>query len=382
MIYLDNAATTLIKPKSVAHAAAAAMSTMATPGRGGYRASMAAAEMVYECRETAARLFNMQNPEKVVFTSSATHGLNIAIKGLLSKEGTAVISGYEHNAVVRPIFTRPDAKKKTKIAEFNYRSPEKALEAFEWAIQKDTDCVICNYVSNVYGCVLPVYQIGELCRRRGVAYIVDASQAAGCMDIDMMRLHADFVCMPGHKGLYGPQGTGILLIGGEKSIPALIEGGTGVNSAMYEQPDIIPERYESGTPNIPGIAGLLEGLAFIEKTGTQNILLHERAMNERLCELLKETQGVTVYGHERKDAFAGVLSFNIDGMDCEIAADKLAGMGVAMRAGLHCAPLAHRTGGTFKTGTVRASVSYFTRMEDIKAAAEAVAAIAHAAKNN
>ncbi len=360
MIYLDSAATTFQKPPAVRQAMLQAMDGMTTPGRGGYPAAQAAAQAAFRCRSEIAELFHVPSPEQVVFTSNATHGLNIAIKTLVHPGGRVVISGYEHNAVTRPLYA---LKARTLVADTPLFRPELSLAAFEQAITPDTEAVICSQVSNVFGFIQPVEEIAALCRKRGVPLIVDASQGAGVVPLDFSELGAAFVAMPGHKGLYGPQGTGVLLCG-EKTCP-LLEGGTGSQSREQEMPDFLPDRLEAGTHNMPGIAGLLEGVRFVRATGTENILDHERKLIGLLADGLRELPNVHLYTGENLNHQAGVLSFAARGWDVEDLGEALAQAGVAVRAGLHCAPLAHRTAGTFETGTVRLSVSAFNTKEEI-----------------
>lgn len=361
MIYLDSAATTLQKPPAVAAAMGAALKTMATPGRGGHRPAALAAETAYQCRTLAARLFDVEQPERVIFTFNATHGLNIAIKTLVKPESTVLISGYEHNAVTRTLAKLGAAVRTAQAPLF---SADLLLERFQELLTGDVGAVVCTHVSNVFGDILPIACIGELCRSRGVPLIVDASQSAGCLPVTLREWGAEFVAMPGHKGLYGPQGTGLLLCTGDSAQP-LLEGGTGSSSVQQEMPDFLPDRLEAGTHNIPGIAGLLEGLRFVERRGAHEILAHERAMARRAVRGLERMPRLEVFSAPELSGQAGVISFRVDGMDCEAVGEALGAADIAVRAGLHCAPLAHRTAGTFETGTVRVSFSAFNQPWEI-----------------
>ena len=372
MIYLDSAATTLQKPPAVARAAAYAMEHMASPGRGGHRPAMLAAETAFACREAAAELFHMENPENVVLTFNATHGLNLAIKSIVRPGDTVLISGYEHNAVSRPLYAIEGVR--IKVAAAPLFRPELLYQRFEEQLTGDVAAVVCNHVSNVFGYVLPVERVAALCRARGVPFILDASQSAGCLDVNMPRLGAAFVAMPGHKGLYGPQGTGLLLCGA--GAEPLLEGGTGSLSNQQAMPEFLPDRLEAGTHNIPGAAGLLEGIKYVQSQGMDKILAHERRLTLRAAEGLAGISGVTVYADEKLERQAGVLSFNVDGMDCETVGETLGGQDIAVRAGLHCAPLAHRSAGTLEIGTVRASFSAFNTPKEADARVRAVAVIA------
>lgn len=370
MIYLDSAATTFQKPPSVRNAVRNAMQTMSSPGRGGYAQARAAEETAFHCRSLAAELFRVPSPEQVVFTSSATHGLNLAIKSLVPAGGRAVVSGYEHNAVTRPLHA---LGARVKVASSPLFDRAAALRAFENLLSPDVDAVVCTHVSNVFGFVLPIEEIAALCRADGVPLIVDASQSAGILPLDFAALGAAFIAMPGHKGLYGPQGTGVLLCGHE-AVP-LLEGGTGSASLEQEMPDFLPDRLEAGTHNMPGIAGLEAGLRFVqEKDG--RIARHERALVARAAERLRGIDGVTAYAAQDSIAQMGVLSFRVEGQEPEETADALARRGFALRAGLHCAPYAHRTAGTLPDGTVRMSVSAFNSPADIDAFARALRSVA------
>ena len=296
----------------------------------------------------------------MVFTSSATHGLNIAIRSLVKPGGTVVISGYEHNAVTRTLASIPEVK--VRVARAALFRPAEMVEAFRQALDETVSAVICCHVSNVFGYVLPAEAVAALCRQRGIPFILDAAQSAGCIPISLRKLGAAYIAMPGHKGLYGPQGTGLLLCG---VLPEpLITGGTGSNSALPEMPDFLPDRLEAGTHNIPGIAGLLEGMRYVAEQGTERILEHERRLTQALAAGLAELPGVTVYATPALEAQAGVVSFVVDGWDVEEAGDLLGQRGIALRAGLHCAPLAHESAGTLQTGTLRASLSAFSQAQE------------------
>ncbi len=336
MIYLDSAATTFQKPPTVARAMTEALSTMSSPGRGGHPLAMRAADTAFQCRSELAALFNMKEPERVIFTTNATHGLNIAIKSLVPRGGRVVVSGYEHNAVTRPLAALGADISAADAPPFDR---ETAVAAFERLIVPGIDAVICNHVSNVFGCIQPIEAVAELCRDRGVPLIVDISQSAGILPLDMERLGAAFIAMPGHKGLYGPQGTGILLCGGDGLPAALLEGGTGSISLSQEMPDFLPDRLEAGTHNMPGIAGLLAGVRFVRRRGTDRILRHEQMLTRRTAELLRTLPAVEVFAAPEGKQQAGVLSFRVRGRDPELigrwrCGDRRSG------GGFHCAPLA------------------------------------------
>ena len=276
MIYLDSAATTFQKPLSVSYAMQRAMRTMSSPGRGGYAAARAA-ETAFRCRSLAAELFGVPSPEQVVFTSNATHALNIAIRSLVPEGGRVAVSGYEHNAVTRPLHA---LGARIKVAASPLFDRAALLRAFENSISPELDAVVCTHVSNVFGFVLPIEEIAALCRAEGVPLIVDASQSAGILPFELDTLGAAFIAMPGHKGLYGPQGTGLLLCAHDAA--PLLYGGTGSASLEQTMPDFLPDRLEAGTHNMPGIAGLEAGLRFVRER-RERIERHERALIARAC---------------------------------------------------------------------------------------------------
>ena len=356
MIYLDSAATTLQKPNAVRRAMNHAVFRLASPGRGGYQAAMDAAQTLYTCRTQLAELFCAAGPERVVFTSNATMALNIAIQTLVRPGMTVLLSGYEHNAVTRCVSAIPRVQ--VLIAKGPLFQPDPLLDSFHSQLSQ-ADVVICNHVSNVFGYRLPVEELAELCRARSVPLVVDASQSAGCLSIDIGRWGAAFAAMPGHKGLYGPQGTGVLLCGTDLAPKPLLYGGTGSQSLEQTMPDFLPDRLEAGTANVPGITGLLEGVRFIKRTGTARILTHEQRLIRRLAGQLSGIKGVKLFSAENSVCQTGVLSFQLAGQDCETVGQRLGKAGIAVRTGLHCAPLAHRTAGTLETGTIRVSVSAF-----------------------
>ncbi len=359
MIYLDSAATSLLKPIAVEQAMLRALRSMASPGRGGHAPAMLAAETVLDCREEAAELFHVPDPSCVVFTFNATHALNIAIRSLVRPGAAVVISGFEHNAVTRPLHA---LGAKQRVAGRRLFDREALLADFA-RLLPGAEAAICTQVSNVFGYVLPIQEISELCKLNRVPLIVDASQAAGILDVDMARWGAAFAAMPGHKGLLGPQGTGLLLCG-EAGEP-LLYGGSGSESRLQRMPEELPERLEAGTHNVCGIAGLLAGIRYVRERGTDAILAHERRLLGTLRTEL-EGSGLELFtGPEQ----AGVLSLRFPRLDSESAAQRLAERGICVRAGLHSAPLAHESAGTLETGTVRLSVSPFLSEGQIRQSA-------------
>ena len=346
MIYLDNGATSFPKPQEVSQAVARAMEQGANPGRGGYGAAMEAGNLVLNCREAAGRLFHCK-PEQVVLTANCTQGLNIAIGSLVKEGDRVLISGFEHNAVVRPLYAR---KADLRIAGRRLFQWEEILDSFRRELRRGVDAAVFTYVSNVFGYILPVEKLAALCREAGVPFILDAAQAAGSLKVSM-ELGADFIAMPGHKGLLGPQGTGLLLCG-QPGKP-LLYGGTGSQSRSHEMPQDLPERLEPGTLNVPGAAGLAAGISIVERKGTDAIFRREHTQAEKLSRDLRNL-GFRVFAGEHQ---AGTVSFQ-GRRDCEEIAAYLGKRGIAVRAGLHCAPLAHESAGTIAQGTVRVSFGH------------------------
>ncbi|MCQ2418192.1 MAG: aminotransferase class V-fold PLP-dependent enzyme [Clostridia bacterium] len=356
MAYFDNAATSFIKPPGVLACVQEAMLTMTSIGRGGYRQADLAAKAVYECRELAGLLFGAE-PEQVVFTMNATHALNLAIRSLVKPGGRVVISGFEHNAVVRPLHA---LKAKITVAGKKLYDRENLLSAFDRAIRPGVDAVVCTQVSNVFGWRLPVEEIGALCRERGVPFVVDCAQSAGCVPVTLRTCGADFLAMPGHKGLYGPQGTGILICG--RRPDPLIFGGTGSLAMLPDMPQELPDRVEAGTHNVPGICGLSAGLRFILEKTPEAIGAHEAELARYFSSGLRTEGKYRIFFDSDQ---TGVVSVQHRDLDCEMLAACLAARDIAVRAGLHCAPLAHRSAGTLDTGTVRISFSFFHTREDV-----------------
>ena len=345
MIYLDNGATSFYKPSEVSKAMLHAMRTCANPGRGGYQASMEAAKVVYECREMVADFFDC-DLEQVIFTSNCTHGLNIAIRSMVRPGSRVVVSGFEHNAVMRPLY---ELKADILVAGRKLFDHADTLSMFEGYLRQGVDLVVTTHVSNVFGYILPIEQISELCKKYNVPLILDAAQSAGSLPISFKKLGVSFIAMPGHKGLLGPQGTGILLC--DDVAKPLIYGGTGSNSIAKTMPENLPERLEAGTLNVPGIAGLHAGIVWLKKKEISTI--ESRKIKEcRYCVAKLKGMGIAVFSGEHQ---SGTFSFIPPDGDCENIAYRLARRSIAVRSGLHCAPLAHESAGTLHTGTVRVS---------------------------
>ena len=347
LIYLDHGATAFPKPLCVRRAVSYAMERCSNPGRSGHGPAMAGAEVLYRCREAASGLFDCP-AEQVVLTGSCTHGLNIAIRTLVSAGDDVVISGFEHNAVTRPLYL---LGARVRVAGRRLFCPEDTLEQWEAALRRGAKAAVFTHVSNVFGYILPVEEMARLCRVYGVPFVMDAAQSAGTLPVSLKNLGADFIAMPGHKGLLGPMGTGLLLCARQPK--PLLAGGTGSSSRDAKMPDFLPDIAEPGTMNVAGFAGLRAGIGMVSDLGPEKIHRQEAAL-ARMCARELKKRGFTVFSGENQ---AGTLSF-LPGMDCEEAAQRLAKHGVALRAGLHCAPLAHESAGTLETGTVRISFGY------------------------
>ena len=346
MIYLDSGATSFHKPPAVYRSVQEALRSCANPGRGGYAAAGNAQDVVFGCREEAGKLFECL-PEQVVLTTSCTHGLNLAIRSLVKPGSAVVVSGFEHNAVTRPLHA---LGAEIRIAGRKLFDWEDTLSAFAQQLE-GADAAVFTHVSNVFGYILPVEPLAALCRKKGIPFIIDAAQSAGSLPVSLEKLGADFIAMPGHKGLLGLQGTGLLLC--RAGAQPLIYGGTGSFSREQTMPPELPDRLEAGTLNVPGYAGLREGLRYLNRVGVDAIFSREHQLLRKCIYGLKQA-GMRVYDGPHQ---ASTVSF-LPGMDCEEAAARLARENIAVRAGLHCAPYAHESAGTLKTGTVRASIGY------------------------
>ena len=347
MNYLDHGATSFPKPRSVTEAVCRAMETCGNPGRGGYAAAMRAAGLVLKCREGAGELFDCE-PEQVVCTTSCTHGLNMAIRTLVKPGSRVVVSGFEHNAVIRPLH---GLGADIHVAGRKLFDRADTLADFEAALRKGMDAAVFTHVSNVFGYILPVEEMAALCRKYHVPFVVDCAQSAGILPVRLRSWGADFIAMPGHKGLLGPMGTGLLLCG--RTPKPLLMGGTGSISESRAMPDFLPDIGEAGTLNVPGFAGLAAGIAYVKKADPAKILLREQQQVKRLVNKLKES-GIRVFYGENQ---CGTVSF-VPNCGCEELAAYLGKQGICVRAGLHCAPLAHESAGTLKTGTVRVSFGH------------------------
>ncbi|MBQ7137464.1 MAG: aminotransferase class V-fold PLP-dependent enzyme [Clostridia bacterium] len=371
MIYLDNAATSFPKPPSVLRAMTEALREYgANPGRGGHKLALQAGRTVEKCREAAANLLGAR-PERVIFTRSCTESLNLAIMGMLHKGDEVICSHGEHNAVMRPLerFVSRD-----EITVKLLRPDEQGLlspEVLRRAITSRTGLVIICHASNVSGVVQPVRELGAVCREKGVPLLVDAAQTAGMLEVTLDALNADMIALPGHKGLLGPHGTGLLALREGVDPEPLILGGTGSASESVRQPELLPDRYESGTLNLPGIAGLLAGIEFVAPQRA-DIHRYEAGLNDRLRRQLTQIPGLRILGAENAPRVA-ITSVVPEGGDSAALADALDASGVAVRGGLHCAPAMHSYLGTMRSGAVRFAPGPFNTERDIDDTAALVA---------
>lgn len=372
MIYLDNAATSMQKPSTVYRAV---METMqkngASPGRGGYAASIKSSETVYEARERLAAFFHVEDPSHMVFTPNTTHSLNIAIKGALSYGDHVIYSSMEHNSVVRPIKVLEQQKRITSSMFHANEQGEMDVNKLSSLIRPNTRLICLTHSSNVCGSVTDIYAAADIAKKHGVLLLVDAAQSAGTLDIDANKV--DLLAFPGHKGLLGPAGTGGLYVRDGITLSTFCEGGTGSLSESLQQPEMLPDRFESGTQNAPAIAGLSAALKFIKDTGIENIRTHETMLCRHFDDAIQNMPGVTLYGTQNKTAISAIT---IDGIDCNDAARLLDEQyGICVRSGLHCAILAHKTLGTHNTGCIRFSFGCFNTLQEVNRAIDAVYAI-------
>lgn len=365
MRYFDYAATSFYKPSEIQKAVFRVWSEgVANPGRGGHFAAMQAASMVYEAREKVAELFG-GDAERVVFTANATAALNLAIKGLAERGDHILISGLEHNSVLRPVVALKEKGVSYTVVPLDFCNVEKTIKNFMDALRPETAMVVCTAASNVCGYRMPLAAIGHFCAANGLLFIVDASQAAGVFDLTLENTGADVMCAPGHKSLYAPQGSGFLLARKEVKFHTTMEGGSGSASEQIYMPEELPERLEYGTVNVPAIVGLGAACEYAARHREENTA-HELELTEKLITGLKEV-GAEVFIDFPRAARSPVVAFRFWGENVEDTANWLSEEGFALRAGLHCAPLAHQTLGTLKTGLLRASLGIFTTAEEVDA---------------
>lgn len=361
MIYLDNAATTFPKPPSVINEVRKCIGTYCgNPGRSSHGLAVKAAEKIFACRESISDLFSVGAPERVFFTLNTTYALNTAIKGILRRGDHVVISDMEHNSVLRPIF-RLTKERVVTYDVFRTHTESSPVAEAERLIGRKTRLLVCTHCPNLTSALLPIRELGSLCRRNGVIFVVDAAQSAGHIPIDMEKDNIDILCLPGHKGLYGIQGCGAVCLA-EGIIPdSLVEGGNGINSLEGCMPDFPPERFEAGTMPTPAIAALDEGIREIRRIGLDGIRRHEERLFYAFRERLEDLGGIKIYD---PDSPGAVLLFSVDGIPSERVAAHLAKQGICVRGGYHCSALGHRTLGTPSDGAVRVSFGIFNKAEE------------------
>jgi cysteine desulfurase / selenocysteine lyase len=365
-IYLDNAATSHPKPEAVYRAVADTLRLVGgSPGRGGHRLAVDASRLLFETRETLAHFFGIADSARIVFTANATQALNMALFGLLVPGDRVVTSSMEHNSVLRPLHAlQTQGVEVVKVAADRQGVVDPA--AIRAACTEKTRLLVLSHCSNVCGSVQAVEELGPWCRRQGILFLVDGAQSAGLLPLQAEAMDIDLLAVPGHKGLLGPQGTGFLYVREGLQLKPLFYGGTGGHSQSLGQSEEMPERLECGTHNLPGLAGLKAGVEFLRQTGLAAVRAHERALLERLMEGLRAIPGVQLYGPEDHRSRGGALSFNLHGRDpAEIGFLLDSEFAICCRIGLHCAPDAHRSLGTFPGGTVRVSPGYFNTAEEI-----------------
>ena len=365
MIYFDNAASSLCKPKEVTEAVNdCLLNYSANPGRSGHKPALRAGRAVYETRVNLANFFGITDPLRVIFTSGATHSLNLAIKGSLEKGDHVITTSMEHNSIYRPLSKLQETGVELSIIECPCEGPVNVSD-IEDAIKQNTKMIICTHASNVTGTIMPVKEIGDLCRKHGLLFLVDAAQSAGVLDIDVDDMNIDLLAVPGHKSLMGLQGIGILYIGERADVMQLMEGGTGSSSEQIIQPLLIPDRYESGTLNLPGIVSLNAGVSFINSVERQKIHDHINNLTRIFLEGIKKIKPITMYGHKTQSV--AVVSINMENVSSsELAFILDDEYDICTRAGLHCAPLAHKTLGTLESAAVRFSFGYFNTEDEIE----------------
>ncbi len=377
-LYLDNAATSHPKPESVYQAVDIALRQGASAGRGGYQQALSAERLVFETRESLAELFNAGDSERFIFTPNATHAINQALFGLLKPGDRVVTSSLEHNAVTRPLRALQDRGVLVeKVAADPRTGLLEAADVQAACRREPTKLLLINHCSNVFGTIQPIEELGRWCAAQETLFMVDGSQTAGCLPIDFQQCGIDLFSAPGHKGLLGPQGTGFLYVRPGIELTPLIYGGTGGNSHSDLPPEELPERLECGTLNVPGLAGLKAAVEFLLEVGVAAVARHEGELIQRLIKGLANIDGVTVYGHPKLEQRGAAISFNLQGVDpSEVGFVLDQEYGISVRVGLHCAPDAHRTIGTYPVGTVRVSPGYFTQKADIDRFLAAVAELA------
>lgn len=376
MIYLDNAATTVQKPRQVAEAVAEAICSLGNAGRGVHEATLGASRVIFDTRKRLADFFHAENPKQIVFTMNSTESLNIAVKGILQSGDHVITTELEHNSVLRPLYEME--KKGVKLTII--KSDEKGrieVQDFEREMRENTRMIVCTHGSNLTGNMVDIAKIGGIARRHQVLFCVDASQTAGVFPIDVQVMGIDLLCFTGHKSLLGPQGTGGLYVREGVAVRPLKSGGSGVQTYRREHPSDMPTALEAGTLNGHGIAGLNAAVAYIQETGMDVIRKREQELMKRFYDGVKEIPGVKIYGDFTTDDRCPIVALNLGDYDSSEVSDELfMTYGIATRPGAHCAPLMHKALGTVEQGAVRFSFSHYNMEEEIEAAVEALRGLA------
>lgn len=373
MIYLDNAATSFPKPKGMLRVMFECMNEYCgNPGRSGHRMSMKTGEEIYKARKEVGNLLHIGDCSRIIFTSNTTDALNLGMKGVLESGDHVITTSMEHNSVLRPLKALEESGVETTIIKCAGDGCMSA-EMLSREIKANTKLIVCTHASNVTGTVMPVKEIGEIAKQHGILFMVDAAQSAGSVPIDVIEMNIDLLAVPGHKGLLGPMGTGLLYVNEKVSLKPMKEGGTGTKSRDLSHPTEFPDGFEPGTVNAPGIIGLGYSANYVNKMGVNVIRAYEEELVGELDEALRNMKGITVFGPWNRRKKTGIVTFNVNRTGCEEVCDRLnSEFGIASRGGYHCAALAHKTIGTYDSGAVRLSVGPFTAKREIWMAVEAV----------
>lgn len=377
MIYLDNAATTMVKPPAVVSAVTHALMSLGNASRGAHEGALTSNRLIYRTRIKLASFFGAPRSDQIIFTNNSTEALNVAICGTIKKGGHVITTVLEHNSVLRPLYRL----REERGTELSFVTADRRgcvdYTDFERLIRPDTKAIVCTHASNLTGNMLDICRIGEIARAHDLLLIVDASQTAGAVPVSLSGSGISILCFTGHKSMMGPQGTGGLIINGDIEVEPFKVGGTGVQSFLTHQPREYPTRLEAGTLNGHGIAGLSAAVDFIEETGIETIHAHETSLARRFYESVIRIPGVRVYGDHSSPDRCPIVTLNIEDIDSALVSDELAyNYDIAVRAGAHCAPLMHEALGTGEQGAVRFSFGYYNTEDDADAAAEAVRRIA------
>ena len=376
MIYFNNAATTIVKPDEMKKAVMESFDIMGNAGRGGAGASLDASRIIYDTRSRLAKFFNAKSGKNIAFTSNATSGLNIAIKGVLNPGDHVITTVLEHNSVLRPLYEMEEKGVELTITGCDSLGNPDYRE-IESSIKPNTKAIICTHASNLTGNLVDIERVGKIAKEHNILFIVDASQTAGVFTIDVEKTFIDILCFTGHKGLLGPQGTGGIYVRNKVYVKPLLSGGSGFDSFSHRHPSKMPEMLEAGTLNGHGIAGLNGSLKYLEKTGIDNIRKTEQNLMIRFYNGIKDIPNVRIYGDFTTVYRAAVVSINIEGYDSSEVSDELSySYGIVTRSGAHCAPLMHKALGTEKTGAVRFSFSHNNTIEEIDTAVNALKELA------